>query len=146
MLLGSGKGHCGSCHEEKSKGWEVANENYKKIAALAGAIKVADMNLQTAEKMHMDVRDSIATLEQAKTSLVEARATQHNLSVKAIEDKIGDGMLLCKEVEASAMGAIEASEGRRKNLAASALACFLLAALVFGKRVRIIRRESRGER
>lgn len=140
MLVGEEKGHCGSCHRQGSKGWEVAEANHREISALAAAIKEAEGNLDTAEKMHMDVRDPLATLEEARTALVEARATQHNLSAKVIGEKTGDGLLLCKEVKASALRAIQASEGRRKNLVAAALACLLMAALVYGKRAMIVRK------
>lgn len=113
LFLGDQPGSCGDCHGLGSERGEVAVQMYEALAGAAQSLDEAELVLQEAAGSGLIVAPEQAKLHDATTSLVEARAAQHNVRFDTLTQLTDEVVAVSEEVEDSAEKAMRDAVVRR---------------------------------
>lgn len=133
MLTGSGVGRCGNCHSEGSKGRRTARQLHETILGLAKVYNGAQARIEQAEAANMDMQDQIAELENARTSLVAARALQHTVTLSKVKGTVEEGLVTVRSVDKVSTEALAKSRRRDNSLLAAGIFIVLTSGVLFWK-------------
>jgi predicted CXXCH cytochrome family protein len=97
-MLEPERGICSSCHEKDSKGFLVSQKIYSDIKNLKDKIMESELILNKVYKMGIEVSDAFVMLEDAKSSLINARNLVHSFEIEKIEEAINEGLKICEKV------------------------------------------------
>lgn len=113
-MISPERGICSSCHEKNSRGFSISERIYLEINKLKKRIEEAERRLDKAYKMGVEVSESLLVLQNAKSSLTNARNLVHSLDIKRIEETIQEGLRNAeKAFEEGVKGEKEAIKRRR---------------------------------
>ena len=142
-LLGTGKESvCIQCHDPGSKGFEAAGQMSKELNNLIAEVQEAQGLLEKSERQGVEVSDPKFKLQEAVTSLVQARNLSHGLVLEAFKEKIGGGEKAASDVRQAGQSALKEAKFRRTGLAVVTIFLILLATAIFLK-VRDIAKRSK---
>jgi nitrate/TMAO reductase-like tetraheme cytochrome c subunit len=133
MLAGTDLGHCGSCHPEGTSQYETAGTIHKAISGLAGSYESTLRMIHLAEEANMDMQDQLAELENAKTNLIAARALQHTVTPKTVEEAVRSAAETIDIVNRAARAALARSHRRNISLLAMGLMIVFTSAVLYWK-------------
>lgn len=133
MLVGSQQGHCGSCHEQGSHAYAQADSIHETITDLNARYLGAIRTLQKAEAANMDMQDSIAELENAKTDLISARALQHTVTPARVMESAKTASATINSVNQAANAALARSHLRNNALLVMGLLIIFTCAVLYWK-------------
>jgi hypothetical protein len=92
MFLGSGAGHCGSCHNgEGDPPLKTAKSLHDGLTFLSGEIDAIQAELRTAAAEGLFIEDEQGYVNEAQGLLVRARPLTHELSPEALGDLVNRG-------------------------------------------------------
>lgn len=135
------KGVCATCHEINSKEFSISERIYLDLSKLKGRIEEAEKVLNKAYKMGVEVSESLLVLQNAKSSLTNARNLVHSLDIKKIEEVINEGIKNAQiALEEGKKGEKEALT-RRKGFAFS-LIFFIILIISLLFKLRLKRKEN----
>ncbi len=142
-MLNPQKGICSSCHEKNSKGFSISEKIYSDINRLKSRIMEAELILNKVYKMGVEVSETFLVLQDAKSSLTNARNLVHSLDIKRLEGVINEGLKNAgKAYDEGRKGEKEAIT-RRKGFAFS-LIFFVVLILALFLRLRLREKERKG--
>ena len=140
-MLGTGdKSACATCHPPTSAGKTLAASMLVSIDRLKNGYEKAHTLLTDAEHAGMEVSQPLFELNEAKTSLIKARAAIHGFDQAILDKEVAPGLKIAEKSYARAVRVHEELQFRRKGLAISALIIF---ALVVGLILKIRQMERR---
>lgn len=132
---------CVSCHVEGDKGFSVAVELRKRLAALEMAITTSDAILKAAEQSGMEVSEVKLEQDQARDALTKARVTLHSVQLPLVDEDINAGMKVAAKTQTASVAALKERDFRRFGLGLSLIA---ILAMVIGLRLTISMIEKNG--
>lgn len=134
-MLGTGSDAvCIRCHQEGSKGFQVARAMKASIEELKGGLSEAEAVVLEAENIGMGVDEAKYNFNQAKNTLTQARAYIHSFSDQEVKSIAERGKGMAHKAHEGGQKAIEAFQFRRKGYWISALIILLL---IFGLALKI---------
>jgi hypothetical protein len=84
------EGHCGSCHDEDSVGYEAAQQIKSLLQTAEGQLEEMEAELAELEHSGRNLGDIQGLTEIARTSLTEVLPITHTLSIERIKEKTDD--------------------------------------------------------
>ena len=96
------------------------------IDRLKNGYEKAHTLLINAEHAGMEVSQPLFELNDAKTSLIKARAAIHGFDQAILDKEVGPGLKVAEKAHARGVKALDELQFRRKGLAISALIIFAL--------------------
>ena len=117
---------CRSCHTPDDPGGMSAARMRGSIDTLRAQIDSAQHVLETAENAGMEVSASVASLADARSALVKARAAVHFFDPAFVEAAVEPGAEIAAEAAVEGTDALREIQVRRIGLAVSALVIGLL--------------------
>ena len=126
MLGGGDKSACAICHPPGSSGGALAVSMLGSIDRLKAGYERALAVLKDAEHAGMEVSQPLFDLNQAKTTLIKARATIHGFDQALLDKEIEPGLAVSEKAYARGVKAMNELQFRRKGLAVSAVIIFAL--------------------
>lgn len=126
MLAAGDKSACATCHPAGSSGDALAAGMLKSIERLKMSYDKSFGVLKNAEHAGMEVSLPLFELNEAKTSLIKARAAIHGFDQALLDKEIEPGLKVSEKAYALGIKALEELQFRRKGLAVSALIIFAL--------------------
>jgi len=137
MLAGTGDGHCGSCHQEGTKAYQVGSEIHRLITQAQADYEKTQDTLHQAEQVHMDVVDQRLSLENAWTALIEARTIQHTLALSDVEGKVKQAQEIIQKANNDAMAMLRQSVINKIYLALAGIFVLFAAVVLYFKWVQL---------
>jgi predicted CXXCH cytochrome family protein len=126
-LLGLDEGAvCRSCHSSGDPGGQSATRMRGSIDTLRVHIDSARHVLERAENAGMEVSASLASLADARSALVKARAAVHSFDPETVDAEIEPGTEIAAEAVVKGAGALREIQIRRIGLAVSVVVIGLL--------------------
>jgi hypothetical protein len=116
MYSGTDIRDCGSCHPPSSPQAATIKQLGDMITASAKAYADASNELTKAAGTGLIVAPEEASLANANTSLVTARAAQHTLSIDTVKAQTDKAVSIAKQVQADAIKAEDESVFRREAM------------------------------
>ena len=129
MLGGGDKSACASCHPPGSSGAAVAASMLGSIDRLKAGYEKAFAVLTKAEHAGMEVSQPLFELNEAKTTLIKARASIHGFEQALLDKEVEPGLAVSEKAYARGVKAMNELQFRRKGLAISTL---IILALIIG--------------
>jgi len=126
MLSTGDKSACATCHPPTSSGATLAVSMLASIDRLKISYEKARTLLSDAEHAGMEVSQPLFELNEAKTSLVKARAAIHGFDQAILDKEVAPGLQVAEKAHARGIRALEELQFRRKGLAISAVIIFAL--------------------
>jgi hypothetical protein len=126
MLSMGDKSACATCHPPTSSGATLAASMLASIDRLKISYEKARTLLSDAEHAGMEVSQPLFELNEAKTSLVKARAAIHGFDQAILDKEVAPGLQVAEKAHARGIRALEELQFRRKGLAISAVIIFAL--------------------
>jgi hypothetical protein len=126
MLSTGDKSACATCHPPSSTGATLAASMLASIDRLKIGYEKARTLLSDAEHAGMEVSQPLFELNEAKTSLIKARAAIHGFDQAVLDKEVAPGLQVAAKAHARGVRALEELQFRRKGLAISALIIFAL--------------------
>jgi hypothetical protein len=126
MLSTGDKSACATCHPPSSTGATLAAGMLASIDRLKIGYEKARALLSDAEHAGMEVSQPLFELNEAKTSLIKARAAIHGFDQAVLDKEVAPGLQVAAKAHARGVRALEELQFRRKGLAISALIIFAL--------------------
>ena len=126
MLGGGDKSACATCHPPGSSGGALAVSMLGSIDRLKAGYERALAVLKDAEHAGMEVSQPLFDLNQAKTTLIKARATIHGFDQALLDKEIEPGLAVSEKAYARGVKAMNELQFRRKGLAVSTVIIFAL--------------------
>ena len=126
MLSTGDKSACVTCHSPTSSGAKLAASMLVSIDRLKNGYEKAYTLLNNAEHAGMEVSQPLFELNEAKTSLIKARAAIHSFDQPTLNKEVEPGLKVVEKSQARGVKALEELQFRRKGLAVSALIIFAL--------------------
>ena len=126
MLRAGDKSACATCHPPTSSGATLAASMLASIDRLKNGYEKAHTLLVNAEHAGMEVSQPLFELNDAKTSLIKARAAIHGFDQAILDKEVGPGLKVAEKAHARGVKALDELQFRRKGLAISALIIFAL--------------------
>jgi hypothetical protein len=126
MLGGGEKSACATCHPAGSSGGALAASMLGSIDRLKTGYEKALALLTKAEHAGMEVSQPLFELNEAKTTLIKARATIHGFDQALLDKEVEPGLAVSEKAYARGVKAMNELQFRRKGLAVSALIIFAL--------------------
>lgn len=114
LFTGADTRACGSCHAANTPIGQTVKQLSDNITASAKAIEDAEAAVRRAAGSALIVAPQEVKLAQARTNLITARAAQHTLDAKAIQEQTDKAIAQAKEVSADAEKAMSDSVFRRQ--------------------------------
>ena len=126
-MLGTGSDAvCIRCHQEGSKGFQMAHTMKSSIETLKGNLSEAEGIVLKAEHIGMNVDEAKFDLGQAQNTLTQARAYVHSFSDQEVHSIAEKGKEMALKAYEGGKRAIKAFQFRRKGFWISAVIMFLL--------------------
>ncbi len=113
LFLGEQAGSCTSCHQDGTEQAQVASQMYEALAGAAQSLGEAERALDEAAGSGLIVAPEEAKLHEATTSLVEARAVQHDIKLASLEELTDEVYSVSGEVKTDAEKAMRDAVIRR---------------------------------
>ncbi len=113
LFLGDQPGSCRTCHVEGSGEAEVGVQMYQALSGAAQALDEAELVLDQAAGTGLIVAAEQSKLHDATTSLVEARAAQHNVILDTLTELTDEVVSVSAEVKSAAEKAMSDAVVRR---------------------------------
>jgi hypothetical protein len=129
MLGGGDKSACATCHPAGSSGGALAASMLGSIDRLKAGYEKALVVLTKAEHAGMEVSQPLFELNEAKTTLIKARATIHGFDQALLDKEVEPGVAVSEKAYARGVKAMNELQFRRKGLAISTL---IILALIIG--------------
>jgi hypothetical protein len=126
MLSTGDKSACTTCHPPTSSGATLAASMLASIDRLKNDYEKAHTLLSNAEHAGMEVSQPLFELNEAKTSLIKARAAIHGFDQTILDKEVVPGLKAAEKAHARGVSALDELQFRRKGLAISALIIFAL--------------------
>jgi predicted CXXCH cytochrome family protein len=126
MLKAGDKSACVTCHSPTSSGAKLAASMLVSIDRLKNGYEKAYTLLNNAEHAGMEVSQPLFELNEAKTSLIKARAAIHGFDQALLDKEVEPGLKVSEKAYARGLKALDELQFRRKGLAISALIIFAL--------------------
>jgi hypothetical protein len=142
MLGGGDKSACATCHPPGSSGGALAASMLGSIERLKAGYERALTVLKDAEHAGMEVSQPLFDLNEARTTLIKARATIHGFDQALLDKEIEPGLAVSEKAYARGVKAMNELQFRRKGLAVSAVIIF---ALVIGLILKIRQMERKSK-
>ncbi|MGB8643831.1 MAG: cytochrome c3 family protein [Anaerolineae bacterium] len=98
IFEGSATRQCGSCHLPGSPQAETVQSIDKSITSAAKAVADAEAAIKSAQAASLITAPEEVKLAEARTSLITARAAQHTLDLKTIQDATDKAQAKAKEI------------------------------------------------
>jgi hypothetical protein len=114
LFTGSGKGHCGECHEQSSKAMSIAMPIKEKIDLAISSVDQAKKSLESVRDSGKNLDHLEESYENARSALVQSRAMTHTLSLSKIESKISSVIASTNKIKKE-VDNIESELKSRKN-------------------------------
>jgi hypothetical protein len=125
-LGGGDKSACATCHPPGSSGSALAVGMLGSIDRLKAGYERALAVLKDAEHAGMEVSQPLFDLNEARTTLIKARATIHGFDQALLDKEIEPGLAVSEKAYARGVKAMNELQFRRKGLAVSAVIIFAL--------------------
>lgn len=132
-MLVSSRG-CASCHQRGSQELALAEEVYQILIKADRTVNQAKLTLDRADAVGMDVADEAAKLDEARTSLTEARDLQHTVTLDKIRPKAEEADLTAGRAFQSGEAALIQRYRRNMTVLTVGIFCLLTAGLLLVKR------------
>ncbi|RMF66819.1 MAG: hypothetical protein D6743_05835 [Calditrichaeota bacterium] len=133
-MLGIGEQSvCVECHEEDSRGYQVAAVMSEQIERLKKKISVADSLVTRAERAGMEVSEAKFHIKDARDALIKTRTIIHSLSDEQTKSTAGKGMTFAEQALEMGQAALAELSFRRRGLAFSVVFILVLAAGLYLK-------------
>ena len=129
MLASGDKSACTTCHPAGSSGGALAASMLGSIDRLKAGYEKALAVLTKAEHAGMEVSQPLFELNEAKTTLIKARATIHGFDQTLLDKEVEPGVAVSEKAYARGVKAMNELQFRRKGLAISTL---IILALIIG--------------
>ena len=129
MLGGGDKSACATCHPAGSSGGALAASMLGSIDRLKAGYEKALAVLTKAEHAGMEVSQPLFELNEAKTTLIKARATIHGFDQALLDKEVEPGVAVSEKAYARGVKAMNELQFRRNGLAISTL---IILALIIG--------------
>ena len=129
MLSAGDKSACATCHPPTSSGGLLAASMLKSIERLKTGYERSLAVLKNAEHAGMEVSQPLFELNEAKTTLIKARAAIHGFDQAILDKEVEPGLKISEKDYARGLKALDELQFRRKGLAISVL---IILALVVG--------------
>lgn len=129
MLASGDKSACVTCHPAGSSGGALAASMLGSIDRLKTGYEKALAVLTKAEHAGMEVSQPLFELNEAKTTLIKARATIHGFDQALLDKEVEPGVAVSEKAYARGVKAMNELQFRRKGLAISTL---IILALIIG--------------
>jgi hypothetical protein len=126
MLDSGDKSACATCHSPTSSGAMLAASMLTSIDRLRNGYEKAHTVLINAEHAGMEVSQPLFELNEAKTTLIKARAAIHGFDQALLDKEVEPGLKVIEKTRARGVKALDELQFRRKGLAISALIIFAL--------------------
>ena len=126
MLAAGDKSACATCHPPGSSGGALAASMLQSIDRLKASYEKAVAVLGKAEHAGMEVSQPLFELNEAKTTLIKARAAVHGFDQALLDKEIEPGLTVSEKAYARGVKAMNELQFRRKGLAVSAVIIFAL--------------------
>jgi hypothetical protein len=126
MLAAGDKSACATCHSPGSSGGALAASMLQSIDRLKASYEKAIAVLGKAEHAGMEVSQPLFDLNEAKTTLIKARAAIHGFDQAFLDKEIEPGLTVSEKAYARGVKAMTELQFRRKGLAVSAVIIFAL--------------------
>jgi hypothetical protein len=143
MLAAGDKSACATCHPPGSSGGALAASMLQSIDRLKASYEKAIAVLGKAEHAGMEVSQPLFDLNEAKTTLIKARAAIHGFDQAFLDKEIEPGLTVSEKAYARGVKAMNELQFRRKGLAVSAVIIF---ALIIGLILKIRQMERKRNR
>jgi hypothetical protein len=143
MLAAGDKSACATCHPPGSSGGALAASMLQSIDRLKASYEKATGVLGKAEHAGMEVSQPLFDLNEAKTTLIKARAAVHGFDQALLDKEIEPGLTVSEKAYARGVKAMNELQFRRKGLAVSAVIIF---ALIIGLILKIRQMERKRNR
>jgi hypothetical protein len=142
MLAAGDKSACATCHPPSSSGGALAASMLGSIDRLKAGYEKALAVLKDAEHAGMEVSQPLFELNEAKTTLIRARATIHGFDQTLLDKEVEPGLAVSEKAYARGVKAMNELQFRRKGLVVSAVIIF---ALIIGLILKIRQMERRSK-
>ena len=129
MLASGDKSACATCHPAGSSGGALAASMLGSIDRLKAGYEKALAVLTKAEHAGMEVSQPLFELNEAKTTLIKARATIHGFDQTLLDKEVEPGVAVSEKAYARGVKAMNELQFRRNGLAISTL---IILALIIG--------------
>lgn len=129
MLASGDKSACATCHPAGSSGGALAASMLGSIDRLKTGYEKALAVLTKAEHAGMEVSQPLFELNEAKTTLIKARATIHGFDQALLDKEVEPGVAVSEKAYARGVKAMNELQFRRNGLAISTL---IILALIIG--------------
>ena len=129
MLASGDKSACTTCHPAGSSGGALAASMLGSIDRLKAGYEKALAVLTKAEHAGMEVSQPLFELNEAKTTLIKARATIHGFDQTLLDKEVEPGVAVSEKAYARGVKAMNELQFRRNGLAISTL---IILALIIG--------------
>lgn len=116
LFVGTQERHCGSCHAPDSPVGQQVLQIRDHIVAAANQLEEAESLVQEAASRGMIVAREEATLSEARTGLITARAAQHQISLDIVTDNTEASIAASEAVMESADEKLSESVFRRQAM------------------------------
>ncbi len=127
-MLGTGESSiCTDCHEEDSKGYQVAADIRADLDSLKWKIALADSIVKKAMRAGMEVSEAQFKINDAKENLIKSRTLVHSLVEEKVKQHTTEGMKRAEEAFQMGVAALKELQFRRKGLALSVIFIMLFA-------------------
>ena len=119
---------CLRCHSSGDPGFEAAAAIHSQLDKLRLAIENSNGVLLRAEDSGMEVSQAKLEADRARDALTKARVTVHSFSVAPVAADVDTGLKVSDQVMQAGLAALAERNYRRKGLAVSVLAIFVVLA------------------
>lgn len=116
LFLGDESRRCGHCHEEGSPEAEIAARTYEALNEAAQSLAEAEEAIQRTSGSGLIVVAERSRLHEATTSLIEARAAQHDVQLITLTGMTDEVRSISQEVKEDAEKAIAQAVIRRRAM------------------------------
>jgi hypothetical protein len=134
LFLGTEDRHCGMCHANSPTAGQV-DQIYQALKGAGDAYTRAEAAITRARTARLIVVQQEEMLQKANTPLIEARASQHTVSVADLQAKAKESADLSQQAQESAEAALKDIGTRRIGMyAALAVMLLVVVSLILVKR------------
>lgn len=116
MFLGNSSRDCGSCHAPDTEEGGVVEELHQALTDADKAIEEAENMVQRAARLGMIVAEEESLIGEARTKLITARATQHEVNLESVQEISDASVELSQQARQQAEDAIAESRFRRQAM------------------------------
>ncbi|MFQ6001219.1 MAG: cytochrome c3 family protein [Anaerolineae bacterium] len=116
LFLGDEPRRCGYCHQEGSPEAEIATRMYEALNEAAQSLAEAEEAIERASGSGLIVVAERSRLHEATTSLMEARAAQHDVQLITLTGMTDKALSISQEVKEDAEKAIAQAVIRRRAM------------------------------